>query len=209
MLFTSAFSALCLNVSGFGKSDFCKEGTDNLIYQYCKQSDISNNGSVRAELDCFDSHAERNTRLRKQGNSKVFDDVRIAFSHFCADISSKILAKRTGYYVDKTYYAVINGIVTKEDVLAFSNGLEIGDEDLNIALPATLTILAIDEATNCSQVHVTIQEGKFHQVKRMCANAGKNVLSLKRVAIGALQLDPALQPGDIRELTESELTLFD
>ena len=42
----------------------------------------------------------------------------------------------------------------------------------------------------------------------MCERIGKNVLFLKRVAIGDLQLDPALECGKVRELTQEELALF-
>ena len=46
-----------------------------------------------------------------------------------------------------------------------------------------------------NHIHVEIAEGKYHQVKRMCERAGKSVVFLKRVAIGSLQLDPALECG--------------
>ena len=58
------------------------------------------------------------------------------------------------------------------------------------------------------QVYVEIREGKFHQVKRMCAKCGKNVLYLKRCAIGGLQLDETLSSGECRELTEAEKKLI-
>ncbi|MBE5924443.1 MAG: rRNA pseudouridine synthase [Lachnospiraceae bacterium] len=44
-------------------------------------------------------------------------------------------------HVDKTYYAVIEGIVNKEDIHIFAEGVNIGDDDLNVALPAKLAIL--------------------------------------------------------------------
>ncbi|MBR4600293.1 MAG: rRNA pseudouridine synthase [Treponema sp.] len=52
---------------------------------------------------------------------------------------------------------------------------------------------------------LTIYEGKFHQVKRMFAQLGNEVIYLKRVKMGQLELDPSLSPGGYRELTEEEI----
>jgi len=54
-------------------------------------------------------------------------------------------------------------------------------------------------------IELTIHEGKFHQVKRMFESVGRKVLYLRRVSMGPLRLDPALAPGEWRELTEEEL----
>jgi 16S rRNA pseudouridine516 synthase len=53
--------------------------------------------------------------------------------------------------------------------------------------------------------HITLTEGRYHQVKRMFAAVGNHVVALHRDRIGALELDPALQPGDWRPLTTSEV----
>ena len=50
-----------------------------------------------------------------------------------------------------------------------------------------------------------VQEGKFHQVKRMFSARGVRVVYLKRLSIGPVSLDPALSPGEYRELTDAEL----
>ena len=55
---------------------------------------------------------------------------------------------------------------------------------------------------------VEVREGKFHQVKRMFAARGKTVLALRRLRMGKLELDPALLPGEARELTEEEIALI-
>ena len=55
------------------------------------------------------------------------------------------------------------------------------------------------------RVAVYISEGKFHQVKRMFAAIGYRVEKLRRVQIGALELDPELSEGEVRELTDEEL----
>ena len=54
-----------------------------------------------------------------------------------------------------------------------------------------------------------VTEGKYHQVKRMLASRGAPVVYLKREKIGALSLDPALEPGQWREMTEEEAALLE
>ncbi len=56
-----------------------------------------------------------------------------------------------------------------------------------------------------SEVELTIQEGKFHQVKRMFESRGKKVLYLKRISMGGVELDRSLRPGQWRYLTEEEI----
>ena len=55
---------------------------------------------------------------------------------------------------------------------------------------------------------VTIQEGKYHQVKRMFEAVGKSVVYLKRVEFGTLKLDENLEEGEYRELTEEEINIL-
>ena len=55
-----------------------------------------------------------------------------------------------------------------------------------------------------SEAHITIREGKFHQIKRMMAYLGKPVLYLERVRMGNLTLDPLLSRGAYRFLTPEE-----
>ena len=57
-------------------------------------------------------------------------------------------------------------------------------------------------------LNITIQEGKFHQIKRMFKAAGSEVLYLKRLSMGQLQLDETLEPGKFRPLTGSEIDLL-
>lgn len=104
------------------------------------------------------------------------------------------------HHVDKVYFARVAGRVTGEDCRAFEAGMTLADG--LVCQPAGLEILTAGEE---SQVHVTLREGKFHQVKRMLAERGKPVLYLERVKMGNLPLDPALQRGAFRFLTEKEV----
>lgn len=111
--------------------------------------------------------------------------------------------------VDKEYYALIEGIVTNEDVATFNEGIVlIEDDEEYTTMPATLEIVAVDEEENESEIYVTIQEGKFHQVKRMFHAVGKEVLYLKRVRMNGLKLDENLPLGEYRRLTEEEMDLL-
>ena len=107
-------------------------------------------------------------------------------------------------HVDKVYYARTAGELEEADCRAFAAGMVLGD-GLE-CLPAGLEILSA--GAGGSEALVTLREGKFHQVKRMLAARGKPVLYLKRMKMGNLTLDPALEPGGYRFLTEEEVALL-
>jgi len=101
-----------------------------------------------------------------------------------------------GRHVDKRYRALVEGELDTKDTEAFAAGMDLGDFT---AQPAKLAIL------EPSLAEVVVSEGKFHQVKRMFAAVGHEVIKLHRCAFGPLELDPALQEGQWRELTAEEL----
>ena len=68
------------------------------------------------------------------------------------------------------------------------------------ALPAK-----IEWTENDSEVFLIINEGKYHQVKRMFAALDNQVVYLKRAQIGGLCLDPALALGEYRKLSAQEV----
>lgn len=102
-------------------------------------------------------------------------------------------------HVDKVYYVKVQGRLTSEDEERLAEGIDIGEA--KPALPAGLSIL---KSGKVSEAEITIQEGKFHQVKRMFHALGKEVLYLKRLRMGTLVLDEELRPGQYRRLTEAE-----
>ncbi len=61
-------------------------------------------------------------------------------------------------------------------------------------------LLPILEPIDETRFYLSIQEGKFHQVKRMVEHFNNRVTYLKRIAIGDIVLDEALQPGQYKEL---------
>lgn len=109
-------------------------------------------------------------------------------------------------HVEKEYRAKITGIMTEADCQAFAAGLVIdGGETTR---PAQLTITAIQEAEQTSEIRLILHEGKFHQVKRMVKAVGKEVIYLQRIRMGKLSLDPSLALGAYRPLTPEEVQLL-
>lgn len=105
-----------------------------------------------------------------------------------------------GRHVRKTYRAVVDGPLGAAEVAAFAGGLTLSDFT---ALPAQLEVLL--SGTTESTARVIVEEGKFHQIKRMFAAVGRNVMALHRESFGPLHLDSTLAPGAWRELTEEEV----
>lgn len=101
---------------------------------------------------------------------------------------------------DKLYRALVEGKVTQREVEAFAAGIPLKDFT---ARPARLAI--IEAKPDKSLCEVIVQEGKFHQVKRMFAATGHPVVKLSRLMVAGLSLDAALAPGEWRELTEEEI----
>ncbi len=68
----------------------------------------------------------------------------------------------------------------------------------------------ITDDTLVSEVEITIQEGKFHQIKKMVKTlpGGKEILYLRRITMGALRLDPDLAPGEFRKLRQEEIKIL-
>ena len=103
--------------------------------------------------------------------------------------------------VVKLYEAFVDGELSQDDADAFQNGITL--KDGTKCLPA---VLKLDDR-DLSRAEISITEGKYHQVKRMLASRGKPVLKLKRLAIGSLNLDVSLNPGEYRELKKEEAML--
>ena len=112
-------------------------------------------------------------------------------------------------HISKTYLCGLEHTETAEHQTAitakFQAGIEVGPEDNEqgfTAQPAQITWL------NDTTAHLTIYEGKYHQVKRMFAAVGNKIVYLKRISMGQLQLDESLELGEYKELSESDLQLL-
>lgn len=100
------------------------------------------------------------------------------------------------HHVDKVYEVHLAHPLSKEEINHLEQGVDLEDF---ITKPAKVNVL--EETT----IELTIQEGKFHQVKRMMQAVDNEVVFLKRICFGSLQLDPDLEPGQWRYLTEAEV----
>lgn len=140
------------------------------------------------------------------------------------DLNHRLLSPRK--HVEKEYYAHIDGKVTEEDIIAFAEGLFI--EEGFTALPAKLKILSYRETpmksdfeelersnapksglkNGVSEISVIVEEGKYHQIKKMFHKIGKEVIYLKRIRFGKIFLDENLKEGECRALTEEEIKLL-
>ena len=133
------------------------------------------------------------------------DDVRVIMPYYGA-ISQALKDRctlRTSFYFNNSwrsqycgvYEAQVDGMLDEEDIRIFAEGIPLKDFT---ALPASLEIISP------SLGRLTVQEGKYHQVKRMFGARGKPVTKLHRLSFGPIPLDEALAPGEYRELTDEE-----
>ncbi|MDR1464237.1 MAG: rRNA pseudouridine synthase [Oscillospiraceae bacterium] len=106
-------------------------------------------------------------------------------------------------HVAKTYLVTLREEATEADAAAFAAGMRLPASEGHPPAdcgPAALEILPE------RQTLMVLREGKYHQIRRMFAARGNEVLALHRIAMGPLRLDERLAPGECRELTEGEVT---
>ncbi|PZP94558.1 MAG: 16S rRNA pseudouridine(516) synthase [Staphylococcus epidermidis] len=96
-------------------------------------------------------------------------------------------------HVSKTYEVYSKHPITQFDIDEFKSGIELSDGKLKPAI-----LKKVDNYVS----HVTIYEGKYHQVKRMFHSIENEVLELKRIKIAQLELDHNLDLGSYRLLTQ-------
>lgn len=100
-------------------------------------------------------------------------------------------------HVVKTYEVTMEKPLHAEEVLTLECGVDIGDEKLT--MPARVNV------QKDGKIHLSITEGRYHQVKRMLTAVGNRVLHLKRLRMGTLYLDEDMGPGDYRLLSAEEV----
>jgi 16S rRNA pseudouridine516 synthase len=100
--------------------------------------------------------------------------------------------------VQKVYYVTLEHPLTERYVEAFAQGMYFPFEDITTR-PVSLTILSDRSA------ELRLTEGRYHQIKRMFGRFDNKVLTLHRIAIGNVALEPELGPGQHRPLTQIEL----
>lgn len=101
------------------------------------------------------------------------------------------------YHLPKVYEAILDKPFEHKEALL--NGVMIYDAN-QIMFEAK----ALDVEVEDHRVSITIDEGKFHQVKRMFLSVGYKVIYLKRTQVGKLKLND-LEIGEIKQITRSDL----
>lgn len=110
------------------------------------------------------------------------------------ELLHRLISPKKG--VKKVYYARHEGEAGEEDVAAFRQGLTLRD--------GTKCLPALLEPQGLGESRITVQEGKYHQVRRMMASRGMTVTYLERLREGRLELGD-LPRGGVRALTSQEL----
>ena len=98
-------------------------------------------------------------------------------------------------HVDKTYYAELEKNISEDDLEKLRNGVDIG---------GYMTMPALAEKIEDKKIHLTIKEGKFHQVKKMLEAVENKVVYLKRISFGNLKLND-MELGEVREVNLEDI----
>lgn len=98
-------------------------------------------------------------------------------------------------HVDKTYYAELEKNISEDDLEKLRNGVDIG---------GYITMPALAEKIEDKKIHLTIKEGKFHQVKKMLEAVENKVVYLKRISFGNLKLND-MELGEVREVNLEDI----
>lgn len=100
--------------------------------------------------------------------------------------------------MEKTYYVELDREISSEDIEALENGITL---DTNYtALPSKVEYLSP------KSIHLTITEGKYHQVKKMLKAVKNKVIYLKRIKFGNLTLEGMI-PGEVKEIQREDIIM--
>lgn len=102
----------------------------------------------------------------------------------------------------KTYQVKVKGRIGPEKIEELKQGPKIGRRPL---APSRVSFIRASRSGRHSWLAITITEGRTRQIRRMCEAVGREVLKLKRIELGPLNLGD-LAPGEYRPLTHRELT---
>lgn len=103
-------------------------------------------------------------------------------------------------HVSKVYYVEYDGELTEEGIQRIKEGIVLGD--------GTHCKPALIDVVSSQSLHITIEEGKYHQVKRVIGAAGGTVTYLKRLTIGHIDLTGIEEVGSIQDLTIGDIEAF-
>ncbi len=113
------------------------------------------------------------------------------------ETAHKMLSPKS--HVSKKYYVECDKEFVPEDIETLKNGIMM---DGKLTKPAELEIL-----TPPNTAYITLTEGKYHEIKRLCEYCSKKVTFLERISFGNLTLEKSLERGKWKEISFEELKL--
>lgn len=114
-------------------------------------------------------------------------------------LAHELLSPRS--HVKKSYRFKAAEPVSKDAIEKFEVGITLADG--YVTKPAKIELFeCADEGI------ITLDEGKYHQIKRMLGALNNKIIYLERITFGPLCLDESLSRGEWRYLTEEEITLL-
>lgn len=182
-----------------GRAVAARSGMHLMLYKPTGILTAARDSRVKTVMDLLPEYAKRCNCMPVGRLDKDSEGLLLLTTD--GELAHRLLAPRRG--IVKTYEAVVEGELGEKDVDAFRDGIRLSDFT---ALSAQLRILRAGGETSLAQADLS--EGKHRQVRRMFGSLGHEVLNLKRLRFGPIALDPALQPGQSRELTETEMDLL-
>lgn len=108
-------------------------------------------------------------------------------------LAHKLLSPKN--HVEKTYYVETRDVIGQNDIKKLEEGVDIGGY---ITLPSKIKMV------DSKKIFLTIQEGKFHQVKKMLKSIENEVLYLKRISFGKIKLEN-LNLGEVIEIEKENI----
>ncbi len=111
------------------------------------------------------------------------------------DLAHRLLSPK--HHAEKSYFFHCAHPLLQEEIDRLEAGVTL--EDGYQTLPCQVIM------ETPTQGVITVTEGKFHQIKRMLQACDNEITYLKRVKFGGISLDPSLEEGQVRPLTQSEI----
>ncbi len=166
----------------------------NVYYMMNKPSGIVSASEDKKEKTVVDLIKERGNRNLFPAGRLDRDTTGFLLITDDGEFAHKILSPSR--HVEKEYIVETDLAIPSELIDFFKEGVDLGDFT---ALPAVLKILSEKRAA------VVLNEGKYHQIKRMFLKYGLKVVSLERIRMGNLNLDENLKAGEYKKLTAEDI----
>ena len=157
--------------------------------------------SVGLGMDAFAVSICKGLSIKKYNLNKLFtvgrldvDTTGLLLITSDGEVAHKLTSPKNDikkvYYVkcDKEFPENANDILHKGVLLKDKDG------EAYLSKPSSIELI------NSNEGLITVSEGKFHEVKRLCLSMGLKVLELHRKQIGNIMLDDNLQIGEYKEI---------